>query len=108
LEAAGADKAEIEFVPQLPDVFPVFDSLQMRLTSISPEAVQGMIKAMNGKGHKLQLFADKFNARYYRSWRYCVDDTEKFVGTDNVLDGVVDMRSPLSSFFYLRDGTVSG
>lgn len=82
----------IEFIPQLADVTPVFDSLQLRLKSLSPEGLQHMINAMNALGFKLQIFADKHNARYYRSWHYCVPDGDRFAGTDLNLEGVVDMR----------------
>jgi len=73
-------------------VNPVFDSLQMRLVVMSPNACAHMISAMNKAGFKVQLFADKFNARYYRSWHYCVSDNDRMAQTDDVLFNVVDMR----------------
>lgn len=84
-------KKIIEFIPQLPEVFPVYDSLQMRM-KLPDESLNSFVKTMNAKGFKLQAFADKFNARYYRSWKYCVSEGQRFDSTDTVLVGVVDMR----------------
>merc|ERR550532_2166354 len=93
-EKSAFPQSLIEFVPQVDGVDPVYDSLQMRLLALSPEACDHMIKAMNKAGFKLQLFADKFNARYYRSWHYCVaaEEVDQFGQTDRVLQNVVDMR----------------
>lgn len=85
----------IEFIPQLePDVFPVYDSLQLRFYQHLPnQYVHKLVKAMTGLGFKMQVFADATNARYYRSWHYCLDDVERrYVKTDEVLHNVVDMR----------------
>jgi dTDP-4-amino-4,6-dideoxygalactose transaminase len=81
----------VEFIPQLPEVFPVYDSVQMRV-DLPSTALASFISSMNSMSFKLQLFADKFNARYYRSWKYCVSEDERFTSTDAVLEGVVDMR----------------
>jgi len=82
----------IAFIPQLPGVEPVFDSLQLRIKSISADALNGMIKSMNMDGFKVQLFATPDNARYYKSWQYCVAEGDHFEQTEKHLEGVIDMR----------------
>jgi len=86
----------IEFIPQIAGVDPVFDSLQMRLATLSSDACQHMCVAMNKAGFRLQPFAKNGDARYYRSWRFCIDagdvDAGRFQQTDRVLRNVVDMR----------------
>jgi hypothetical protein len=82
----------IEFIPQLPGVEPVFDSLQLRINALSSDAVDGMIKGMVADGFKVQLFATETNARYYKSWRYCVAEGVQFEKTEKNLKGVIDMR----------------
>eukprot|EP00747_Dinoflagellata_sp_TGD_P147222 gnl/TRDRNA2_/TRDRNA2_176784_c0_seq1.p1 gnl/TRDRNA2_/TRDRNA2_176784_c0~~gnl/TRDRNA2_/TRDRNA2_176784_c0_seq1.p1 ORF type:complete len:621 (+),score=91.73 gnl/TRDRNA2_/TRDRNA2_176784_c0_seq1:106-1968(+) len=81
----------IEFIPQLPDICPVYDSLQMRM-KLPPQEIASFVSLMNAKGFKVQSFNDMMNARYYRSWKYCVSEDEHFESTDAVLEGVVDMR----------------
>merc|ERR1712083_803669 len=47
---------------------------------------------MNTDGFKVQLFAEKNNARYYKSWRYCVAEGKQFEKTEKNLEGVIDLR----------------
>jgi len=82
----------IEFIPQLPGVEPVFDSLQLRINALSSDALDWMIKGMNTDGFKVQFFAAEANARYYKSWRYCVAEGEQFEKTEKNLEGVIDLR----------------
>jgi dTDP-4-amino-4,6-dideoxygalactose transaminase len=82
----------IQFIPQLSSVEPVFDSLQLRITCLTPTGLELMIKNMVADGFKVQLFAVEENARYYRSWRYCVSSGTQLFQTEKNLEGVIDMR----------------
>mmetsp|Transcript_6487 Transcript_6487/g.10387 ORF Transcript_6487/g.10387 Transcript_6487/m.10387 type:complete len:472 (+) Transcript_6487:36-1451(+) len=85
----------IEFIPQHVNVSPVHDSLQVRLPSLCPDALQCMIQAMNALGYKFQAFGRNGEARYYRSWQFCVPKDQVLKATDCNLEAVCDMRLPV-------------
>eukprot|EP00406_Dinophysis_acuminata_P029987 CAMPEP_0179333412 /NCGR_PEP_ID=MMETSP0797-20121207/65298_1 /TAXON_ID=47934 /ORGANISM="Dinophysis acuminata, Strain DAEP01" /LENGTH=444 /DNA_ID=CAMNT_0021046435 /DNA_START=15 /DNA_END=1349 /DNA_ORIENTATION=+ len=104
-EIRGAPKDAVEFIPQLPDVGPVFDSLQIRMRfagggegqrdesgmPLPDPQVEAFVDHMGRAGFKLQKFLDLHNARYYRSWGYRAS-AAIHERTDAVLRNVLDMR----------------
>jgi len=93
----------LQFIPQIDDVFPVWDSLQLRFlgghvpTEQDPfpreelAAMHKFCELMNSLKYGMQVFFHRENARYYKSWEY-VDVPYSLDQTDYNLKNVLDMR----------------
>jgi len=89
----------LEFIPQLDNVSPVYDSLQIRILDVRKGKplnyehpnLGKFIKLMAERSYKIQKFHDYENARYYRSWDY-VQLERELPKTDSILQNTLDMR----------------
>lgn len=91
-------RPELEFIPLVEGVSPVYDSLQLRVNGGSgaepdhdPE-LEAFVKAMGARGIKLQIFFTPDNARYYKTWQFMADSEQSLPLTNSNLRNVVDIR----------------
>jgi len=80
--------------PQLPEVTPVYDSIQFTIAGLHSKQVRSMQKRAKDLGLKLEAFGLLENARNYKTWKF-LEDTEISKGlpqTDKTIECTLDTR----------------
>ena len=85
--------------PQLSDVTPVYDSLQMRVKGLNESGMRAFAEACVREGvGKVAGFGWSENARNYQTWQFVADESlqaEDFKQTTSHIEDTLDARLPL-------------
>lgn len=84
----------IEVPPQLPEVTPVYDSIQFNLLDVGPEQLKAFQKRIKDiAGLKMEVFSFVENARNWRTWTF-IDGLEDMMlpQTDKAIQHTCDTR----------------